>query len=97
MNRPYEMMYIVNSRLDEDTQKAITQKIEDTIAKMGGTLDKTELVGRKRLAYPIQKQNDGIYMMTHFSADSRSLKELTRVMNITEGLLRHLVIRKDDN
>ena len=96
MNRPYEMMYIVNSRLDEDTQKAITQKIQDTIANIGGTLDKTETVGRKRLAYPIQKQNDGIYMLTHFSADSRSLKELTRVMNITEGLLRHLVIRKDE-
>jgi len=90
------MMYIVNSRLDEDTQKAITQKIQDTIANIGGTLDKTETVGRKRLAYPIQKQNDGIYMLTHFSADSRSLKELTRVMNITEGLLRHLVIRKDE-
>lgn len=96
MNRPYEMMYIVNSRLDEDTQKAITQKIQDTIVNIGGTVDKTETVGRKRLAYPIQKQNDAIYMLTHFSADSRSLKELTRVMNITEGLLRHLVIRKDE-
>ena len=60
-------------------------------------IESSETLGRKRLAYPIKKQNDGLYMLTHFEADSRSLKELNRVMNITEGLLRHLVVRRDED
>lgn len=97
MNKQYEMMYILNARLDDDAQKQIQTRIQETIARIGGKLEKTEAIGRKRLAYPIKKQNDGIYVLAHFEADSRSLKELTRVMNITEGLLRHLVIRRDED
>lgn len=96
MNRPYEMMYILDTRLDEETQKAINEKIKDTVTKIGGTFEKAEVWGRRRLAYPIQKKTEGLYMLSHFEADSRELKELTRVMNITEGLLRHLVIRRDE-
>lgn len=96
MNRPYEMMYILDARLDEETQKTINEKIKETIVKIGGTFDKAELWGRRRLAYPINKKTEGLYMLSHFEAESRSLKELTRVLNITEGLLRHLVIRRDE-
>lgn len=96
MNRPYEVMYILDSRLDEESQTKINTRVQETIAKIGGKLESSETLGRKRLAYPIKKQNDGVYMLTHFEADSRSLKELNRVMNITEGLLRHLVVRRDE-
>lgn len=97
MNRPYEVMYILDSRLDEEAQKQINTRVSDTIAKIGGTIEKSENLGRKRLAYPIKKRTDGVYMLTHFEGDSRSLKELNRVMNITEGLLRHLVVRRDED
>lgn len=97
MNRPYEMMYILDARLDEESQNAINERVKETIGKIGGTLDKVESWGRRRLAYPIQKKTDGVYMLSHFDADSRNLKELTRVLNITEGLLRHLVIRRDED
>jgi len=96
MNRPYEVMYILDARLDEEAQKAINTRVSETIAKVGGSIEKSENLGRKRLAYPIKKRTDGIYMLTHFAGESRALKELTRVMNITEGLLRHLVIRRDE-
>lgn len=96
MNRPYEVMYILDSRLDEESQTKINTRVQETIAKIGGKLESSESLGRKRLAYPIKKQNDGLYMLSHFEADSRSLKELNRVMNITEGLLRHLVVRRDE-
>jgi len=89
-------MYILDSRLDEESQTKINTRVQETIAKIGGKLESSESLGRKRLAYPIKKQNDGMYMLTHFEADSRSLKELNRVMNITEGLLRHLVVRRDE-
>ncbi|MBF2052979.1 MAG: 30S ribosomal protein S6 [Candidatus Sericytochromatia bacterium] len=97
MNRPYEVMYILDSRLDEEAQKQINARVNDTIAKIGGKIEKSESLGRKRLAYPIKKRTDGVYMLTHFEGDSRSLKELNRVMNITEGLLRHLVVRRDED
>lgn len=97
MNRPYEVMYILDSRLDEEAQKQINARVNETIAKIGGTIEKSESLGRKRLAYPIKKRTDGVYMLTHFEGDSRALKELNRVMNITEGLLRHLVIRRDED
>jgi len=96
MQRSYELMYVLNTRLDEEAQTALNTKISDTIKKIGGTIDNTEVFGRRRLAYPIQKQTEGLYMITNFQADSKSLKELNRMMNITEGLLRHLVIRRDE-
>ena len=96
MIRNYEMMYILSPRLDEENQKGIQNRIKETIGSIGGTIDNTENLGRKRLSYPIQKQNDGVYVLSHFKADSRKLTELTRVMNITEGLMRHIVIRRDE-
>ncbi|MGV3526932.1 MAG: 30S ribosomal protein S6 [Candidatus Sericytochromatia bacterium] len=96
MNRPYEVMYILDARLDEETQTKINDRVKETIGKIGGKLESLESLGRKRMAYPIQKVNEGMYMLTHFEADTRSLKELTRVMNITEGLLRHLIVRRDE-
>ncbi len=96
MKRSYELMYVLNTRLDEESQQAVTTRIHDTIEKIGGSIDSNEVFGRRRLAFPIQKHTEGLYMITNFQADSKSLKELSRVMNITEGLLRHLVIRRDE-
>lgn len=96
MQRSYELMYVLNTRLDEEAQTALNTKISDTIKKIGGTIDGTEVFGRRRLAYPIQKQTEGLYMITNFQADTKSLKDLDYMMNITEGLLRHLVIRRDE-
>lgn len=98
MNRPYELMYIMDARLDEASQTKIKDRIKETIQGIGGTIEKSEVwAARKRLAYPIQKCKEGTYIMTNFEADSGNLKELTRVMNITEGLLRHIVIRRDES
>lgn len=96
MNRPYEVMYILDSRLDEEGQKKINQRINETIVKIGGKVEKSESLGRRKLAYPIKKQNHGVYMLTHFEANSQSLEELQRVLGITDGLLRHLIVRRDE-
>lgn len=96
MIRPYEIMYILDARLEELDQNKINERVNETIAKIGGKVEKSEVWGRRKLAFPIKKQTDGIYMLTNFQADSDSLVELQRVMGITEGLLRHLVIRKDE-
>jgi small subunit ribosomal protein S6 len=97
MQRPYEVMYILDSRLDEEGQKKINTRVNETIAKIGGKIEKSESLGRKKLAYPIKKQNDGLYMLTHFETDSQSLDELQRVMGITDGLIRHLIVRRDES
>ena len=97
MQRPYEVMYILDSRLDEEGQKKINTRVNETIAKIGGKIEKSESLGRKKLAYPIKKQNDGLYMLSHFEADTQSLDELQRVMGITDGLIRHLIVRRDES
>jgi small subunit ribosomal protein S6 len=89
-------MYILDARLEEQDQNKINERVNETIAKIGGKVEKSEVWGRRKLAFPIKKQTDGIYMLTNFQADSNSLVELQRVMGITEGLLRHLVVRKDE-
>jgi small subunit ribosomal protein S6 len=53
-------------------------------------------VGQKRLAYPIQDFNDGLYVLTTFAAEPAAVKELDRVMKITDEILRHMIIRKGE-
>lgn len=97
MKRPYELMYILDTRIEESAQTELNEKIQSTISEIGGTHEKTEVWGRKKLAYPIQKRTEGLYMLTHFEADSDSLDELNRIMSISEGLLRHIVVRRDES
>ena len=59
-------------------------------------LKKTDKWGKKRLAYPIQDFNDGLYVLTTFAAEPACVKELDRVMKITDEMLRHMIIRKGE-
>lgn len=97
MQRPYEVMYILDPRLDEASHKMLVERVNETITKIGGQNETSQVLGRKRMAYPIQKQKDGYYMLTNFQADTEKISELTRVCQITEGIMRHLIVRKDES
>jgi small subunit ribosomal protein S6 len=91
----YEAMYILSPVLDEEATTATTEKIQ-ALVEASGTLEKVDVWGRRRLAYEINDQKEGYYVLMNFSADAEFPKELERILKITEGVLRFLVVRADD-
>ena len=94
MKKTYEIMYIVKP-IEEDAFKAVVAKFDTLITANRGKVEKTDCWGKRRLAYEIQDLNEGIYVLVTFQADTAAVKELDRVMRITDEVLRHMIIRKD--
>ena len=91
----YEVMYIVKP-IEEEAFNAVVTKFDELLTANGATIEKTDKWGKKHLAYPIQDFNDGLYVLTTFSAESKAVKELDRVMKITDEILRHMIIKKGE-
>jgi len=93
MNR-YEIMYIVKP-YDEDAFKATVEKFNALLINNGADITRTDICGKKRLAYQIEDLTEGIYVLVTFKAEPKAIKELDRVMLITDNILRHIIIRKE--
>ena len=91
----YEVMYIVKP-IEETAFEATVKKFDDLLAANGATVEKTDRWGKKRLAYEIKDFVDGIYVLVTFQADGKTVKELDRVMKITDEILRHMIIKKGE-
>ena len=74
----------------------VIAKFENLFNVNGGSVEKTDRWGKNRLAYEIQDLNEGIYVLVTFQADAAVVKELDRVMRITDEVLRHMIIRKGE-
>lgn len=94
MKKYFKIMYIVKP-IEEDAFKAVVAKFDKLITANGGNVEKTDCWGKRRLAYEIQNLNEGLYVLVTFQADAAAVKELDRVMRITDEVLRHMIIRKD--
>lgn len=92
--RNYEMMFIINPTVMADGRDALLAKVEETLTKAGATELKTEKWGERKLAYPIEKKTSGFYVLTTFTIDGTNLTEVERKLNITEGLMRYIVVKK---
>lgn len=93
--RAYEVMYIVKP-VEEEAFDAVVKKFDNLIAANGGAIEKTDRWGKKRLAYEIQDLSEGLYVLVNFQAEPACVKELDRVMKITDEILRHMIIRKGE-
>lgn len=91
----YEVMYIVKP-IEETAFETIVKKFDDLLAANGATVEKTDRWGKKRLAYEIKDFLDGIYVLVTFQGDGKTVKELDRVMKITDEILRHMIIKKGE-
>ena len=87
MNK-YELAVIVKPTLDEDALKAEFESVQELITKFGGTIEKVDEWGKRRLAYEIKKFNEGFYNFITFSSDSETPNEIERRMRIKENVLR---------
>ena len=91
----YEVMFIVNSTLTEEAISATVEKFQKLIGE-NGEVTKVEEIGKKRLAYPIMKMSEGYYVLVEFTAKPEFPGELERVYKITDGIIRDIVIKKDE-
>ncbi|MFN3428376.1 MAG: 30S ribosomal protein S6 [Candidatus Sericytochromatia bacterium] len=96
MLRNYETMYIVKPTLDDEAVETVTKKFDDQIVGLGGTVEKTEKRGRKRLAYEVKDFKDGFYVLTEFKADPAQIKEMERLIKLNDDVIRHVIVRKDE-
>lgn len=93
---PYEVLYILHTDQEETAIKALIEKFNAIITSNGGAVEKTDEWGKRRLAYVINYQSEGYYVLTHFSAAAGVPAELERNFKINEGVLRYLITRRDD-
>lgn len=91
----YEVMFIVNPELGEETVKGIVEKFKSLI-EANGTIEEFSEWGKRPLKYPINDINDGYYALALFSAEPSFPAELERVFRITDGILRYLVLNKEE-
>ena len=90
----YETVFILNPNIGDENIKATVDRFTDLINANGTVIEKNEW-GLKKLAYPIRFLNEGYDVLINFNADSQFLTELDRIFNITDSVLRSLVIKKE--
>ena len=94
MNK-YELALVLRPDLDEETKAAESQKVQDLITRFGGTIDKIDDWGNRRLAYEIQKVNEGFFSFISFDAEGTVPAEIESRVRIMENVLRYLIVRKE--
>jgi small subunit ribosomal protein S6 len=90
----YEILLMLDPELAEARQDEIIARTRELIEKGGGTWVGHDPWGRRKLAYEIDKKTDGIYHLLQFDAEAETLDELTRILKITDGVMRHLPTRR---
>ena len=95
MNK-YEMMIIVKATLEEEATKAVAESLESIITSMKGEISESKDLGQKKLAYPIKKEITGHYYLVNFTADNETRDELDRKARLDEKVLRHMIIKLDE-
>ena len=91
----YEIMFILSTKLTEEEKKANVELVEATLTKAGATEVKTEIWGDRKLAYPIQKKENGYYVLTTFQIEGTQLVEVETKLNITEAILKYIIVKND--
>lgn len=89
----YEVMFVIDPILEDDKKDEVIETVKGIIAT-DGTVGKVDVWGMRKLAYPIQKKNDGYYVVVEFEANPTLPKELDRRLKISDAIMRHIIINK---
>ncbi len=96
MTHQYELMVILSPEIDERQVAPTLDKFLKVITTDGGTIESTDIWGKRRLAYEIQKKTEGIYAVVNFTATSATTNELDRQLNLDERIMRTKVLRAEE-
>ena len=91
----YEVMFVIDADQTEDAKKAVVETVKGIIAEAGEVSEVNEW-GLRKFAYPIEKKNEGYYVVMQFTAKPELPKELDRRLRISESILRHIIVVKDE-
>jgi len=92
--KDFELMLVIDATLDSEATEKVIAKVEKLIEKNGGKIEKSEKWGKRRLAFPIKKHDEGYYYIIIFNGEGKTVNEIDRVLKITDEILRHMLVRK---
>ena len=92
----YELAVVLNVKLEDEERAAAIETIKGYINRYEGTVVNVDEWGKKKLAYPINYETDGYYVLINFSSEEKFPAELDRIINITDGVLRSLIVAKGE-
>ncbi|MPZ17134.1 MAG: 30S ribosomal protein S6 [Luteitalea sp.] len=95
--RQYELVYIVSPEATDEQAKEIDQLIQEVVTRHQGTVDNTENWGRRKLAFQIKHKREGVYVVMVISGLGDMVKEIERRLKVHDFVLRHLVVRVDED
>jgi small subunit ribosomal protein S6 len=90
----YEILLLFDAELPDERQNEIVTRTRELIERDGGTFERHDVWGRRRLAYEIDHKAEGTYHLLTFTAEPGTLDEISRVLKITDGVIRHLAVRR---
>ena len=96
-SRQYELLYVVSPVVTEDGVTELHARIEEIVQQLGGTIEQTDNWGRRRLAYEINRHREGTYVLELVNAPGSALSELDRRLRVMDELLRHSIVRVDED
>lgn len=96
MLRDYEILYIVRPDVEEGDLPTVTKQVEDLIQNLDGQVQRTNVWGKRRLAYEVGSYREGTYVLTDFAVDPARVPEIETTLKISDTVFRHLVVRKPE-
>ncbi|MGL4653310.1 MAG: 30S ribosomal protein S6 [Cetobacterium sp.] len=93
--KKYELMFIINPTILEEGRETVIAKVNNILTAAGATVLKSEKWGERKLAYPIDKKKTGFYVLTTLEMDGTKLTEVESKLNITEEVMRYMVVKND--
>jgi small subunit ribosomal protein S6 len=93
---PYEILLMLDPDVPEERQSEIVTRTRELIERSGGRWEAHDVWGRRKLAYEIQHKTDGAYHLLTFTAEPETLDEVSRVLKITDGVMRHMAVRRSE-
>ena len=90
----YEILLMLDPELPDERQNEIVSRVREQIERSGGSWQAHDVWGRRRLAYEIAHKNEGTYHLLTFDCEPETLDELSRILKITDGVMRHLAVRR---
>ena len=94
MNK-YELLYIIASDVSEDKREELIKKFSSYVESKGGTVESIDKWGMRKLAYPINFKTEGFYVLINITMKPEEVEPMAKLMNITEGIVRQLFVKKE--
>ncbi|HKP39374.1 MAG TPA: 30S ribosomal protein S6 [Pyrinomonadaceae bacterium] len=95
--RTYEIVFIVDPEADDAEVMRLTEAVQKILTDQGASVTKTEMMGRRQLAYEINHKRDGVYVLLEVEGSGAEIAELERRMRVNDRILRYMTIRVDED